>query len=111
VKLLRRTIAIASILLGVLLISRTSVLERQYAATMPRERDAVSGRVVPLLVSHETRVYVSDGEAKIMESAQTYFTFGWPFVVLGILLAVAARERRIPLEPVTESEMHWTDRR
>jgi hypothetical protein len=111
VKLLRRTVAIACVLLGLLLVSRTSVLERRYASTMPRERDALGGRNVPLVVSHGTRVYVSDGEAKTIESAQTYFIFGWPFVVLGILLAVASRERRVPLEPVTDSETRWTDRR
>src|SRR5262249_8148631 len=38
-KILARAIAVASILLGLFLVTRTYRLEREYAATMPRGRD------------------------------------------------------------------------
>jgi len=111
VKILARAISVASILLGVLLVSRTLVLENEYASTMPRGRDVVAGRTNAVTVRHDTRVYVSDAEARALDTAETYFTFGWPFVVLGILLLATSRERRISVEPAPESENPWTARR
>lgn len=110
-KILARVISVASILLGLFLVSRTFILESRYASTMPRGRDVLAGRTVPVLVSHDTRVFVSEIEAKTLDTAQTYFTFGWPFVILGILLAAASRERRPPPVLATESDSPWTERR
>jgi hypothetical protein len=94
VKILARVISLACVALGLFLVSRTFVLESRYASTMPRGRDILSARTTPVTVSHDVLVYVSEAEAKTLDTAQTYFTFGWPFVVLGLLLVVASRERR-----------------
>jgi hypothetical protein len=110
VKILPRAISIASILLGLFLVSRTFILENKYASAMPRGRDTVAGRITPVVVGHETHVYVTETEAKTLDTAQTYFTFGWPFVILGVLLAAASRERRPSFVP-TESDSPWTERR
>jgi hypothetical protein len=111
VKVLARFISVASILLGLFLVTRTFMIEKRYASEMPRGRDVASGRTVQILVSHETRVYVTENEARALDSSQTYFTFGWPFVVLGVLLGAASRERRPPVEVAPESESPWTARR
>jgi hypothetical protein len=110
VKILPRAISIASILLGLFLVSRTFILESRYASAMPRGRDTAAGRITPVVVTHQTRVYVTEAEAKTLDTAQTYFTFGWPFVILGVLLAAASRERRPPFVP-PESDSPWTERR
>ncbi|HEV3031162.1 MAG TPA: hypothetical protein VG319_05940, partial [Polyangia bacterium] len=73
-------------------------------------RDTVAGRITPVVVGHETHVYVTETEAKTLDTAQTYFTFGWPFVILGVLLAAASRERRPSFVPM-ESDSPWTERR
>jgi putative Ca2+/H+ antiporter (TMEM165/GDT1 family) len=111
VKILPRAISIASIVLGVFLVSRTFVLENRYASVMPHGRDVMAGRTTPVLVGHETHVYVTEAEAKTLDAAQTYFTFGWAFVILGVLLAAASRERRPPFMPSTDSDSPWTERR
>jgi hypothetical protein len=111
VKILARFISVASILLGLFLVTRTFMLEKRYAAEMPRGRDVSLGRSVQIVVSHETRVYVTESEARALDTSQTYFTFGWPFVILGVLLAAASRERRAPVEVAPESESQWTARR
>jgi hypothetical protein len=111
VKILARVISVASVLLGLFLVSRTFILEGRYAATMPRGRDVLAGRTTSMVVGHDTRVFGTEAEAKTLDTAQTYFTFGWPFVILGVLLAAASRERRPPPIPVTESDSLWTDRR
>lgn len=109
-KLLARAIAVASILLGAFLVTRTYMLESRYAATMPQTRDVSTGRTVQVVVSHETRVYLTDAEVKNLDASHTYVTFGWPFVVLGVLLAAASRERR-PLDAPPESDSQWSARR
>ena len=110
-KTLARVISATSIFLGLFLVSRTFVLEARYASTMPRGRDVASGRTVTMLVSHDTRVFVTEAEAKTLDTAQTYFTFGWPFVILGLLLAAGARARRPPMEEAPESQSQWSARR
>jgi hypothetical protein len=107
VKVLARIISVACILLGLFLVTRTFVLETRYAATMPHEKDAAAARTIPMIVAHETRVFVTDAEAKVLDTAQTYFTFGWPFVVLGVLLAAASRERKPQFETPPESDTPW----
>jgi hypothetical protein len=111
-KSLARAIAVASILLGLFLVTRTYRLEREYASTMPRGRDLPAGRTVQILVGRETTVYVNEGEAKALEAARTYFTFGWPFVILGALLAASSRTRP-PVGDMApeESETPWSARR
>jgi hypothetical protein len=111
VKIAARAIAAASFLLGIFLVSRTYRLERQYTATMPRDRDIAAGRTVPELVRHETTVYVTESEAKDLEASRTYSTFGGPFAVLGVLLAAGSRNRRPPIEAAPESQSPWTARR
>jgi hypothetical protein len=111
VKILARAIAVASILLGIFLVSRTYVLESQYGSTMPRGRDLSTGRTVQVVASHGAQVYVTESEAKALDTARTYFTFGWPFVILGVLLAAASRERRPSIEAAPESESQWSARR
>jgi hypothetical protein len=111
VRILARAISVASVLLGLFLVSRTFVLENRYASAMPRGRDILTGRTVPVTVTHDVRVYVTEVEAKTLDTAQTYFTFGWPFVILGVLLAAASRERRNPTTLATETEGGWQDRR
>jgi hypothetical protein len=111
-KILARAIAVASILLGLFLVTRTYWLERDYAARMPRGRDLATGRTVQILVGRETTLYVDELEAKALETARTYFTFGWPFVILGALLGAASRERRRPgIDVAPESESPWSARR
>jgi hypothetical protein len=107
VKVLARVISVACIFLGLFLVTRTFVLEARYASTMPHEKDATTARTIPMVVAHETRVFVTDTEAKVLDTAQTYFTFGWPFVVLGVLLAAASRERKPPFETPPESDTPW----
>jgi len=106
-----RAIAVASILLGLFLVTRTLRLERQYGAAMPQSRDSASGRIMAEVVSHDTTVYVTEAEAKVLDTSRVYSTFGWPFAVLGVLLAVASRTRRLPFEAAPESENPWTARR
>ena len=110
-KILPRAISIASIVLGIFLVSRTVMIENRYASSMPRDRDVSVGRTTLALVTHDTRVYVTEAEAKTLDTAQTYFTFGWPFVVLGVLLAAASRERRPPFVPPADTDSPWTERR
>jgi hypothetical protein len=107
VKVLARVISVACIFLGLFLVTRTFVLEARYASTMPREKDSVGARTVPMIVTHDTRVFVNEAEAKVLDTAQTYFTFGWPFVVLGVLLAAASRERKPLLDTPPESDTPW----
>jgi hypothetical protein len=109
VKLVARAIAVASIVLGFFLVTRTYVLESRYASEMPRSRDPSLGRLNPVLVSRQTQVYVTDAEVKILDTSRTYVTFGWPFVILGVLLAAASRERR-PLGAAPESDSQWSAR-
>jgi hypothetical protein len=111
VKILARAISVASILLGLFLVSRTYFLENRYASAMPRGRDLAEGRTVQVLVTHETSVYVTETEAKALDAARTYFTFGWSFVILGGLLVAASRERRVPTDAAPESESQWSARR
>jgi hypothetical protein len=110
VKLVARAIAAASILVGLFLVTRTFRLERQYTATMPQARDSAAGRTLPELVGHDTTVYVTEAEAKTLDTSRVYATFGWPFIVLGVLLAATSRNRRMPVE-APESESPWTARR
>ncbi len=110
-KYLARAIALASILLGAFLVSRTYLLENQYISTLPRTRDVTTGRTVPMILNHDVGVYGTEPEAKALDTARTYVTFGWPFVVLGVLLAAASRERRIAVEAAPESESQWSARR
>ncbi|HVU51175.1 MAG TPA: hypothetical protein VHL80_10840 [Polyangia bacterium] len=105
-----RAIAAVSILLGLFLLTRTYRLERQYAATLPQSRDPASGRTLPEVVARDTTIYVNEAEAKTLDTSRVYSTFGWPFAVLGVLLAAASRNRR-PLEAAPESESPWTARR
>jgi hypothetical protein len=111
VKHVARAIALASVLLGVYLVSRTYVLENRYASSMPRERDLPAGRTVEALVSHGTHVFVTDIEARALDASRTYVPFGWPFVVLGVLLAASSRERRPLGSPPPESDTPWSARR
>jgi hypothetical protein len=104
-----RAIAVASILLGLFLVTRTFRLERQFGATMPKSRDSTSGRVMPEVVGHDTTVYVTEAEGKALETSRVYSTFGWPFAVLGVLLIVASRNRR-PLGALADGEVPWTER-
>lgn len=111
-RILARVISVASILLGLFIVSRTYFLENRYASAMPRGRDLTEDRTVQVLVAHETSVYVTEGEAKALDTARTYFTFGWSFVILGGLLVAASRERRPPTsEAAPESESQWSARR
>jgi hypothetical protein len=107
VKVLARIISAACVFLGLYLVTRTFVLEARYASTMPRDRDSAAARTIPKVVSHETRVFVTEAEAKVLDTSQTYFTFGWPFVVLGVLLAAASRERKPQFEAPPESDTPW----
>jgi hypothetical protein len=111
VKYLARAIALASILLGAFLVSRTYLLENQYISTLPRTRDPATGRTVPMILKHDVGVYGTEPDSKALDTARTYVTFGWPFVVLGVLLAAASRERRISVEAAPESESQWSARR
>jgi hypothetical protein len=106
-----RAIAVASILLGLFLVTRTFRLERQFGEMIPQSRDTAAGRTMPEVVGHDTTVYVTEVEAKALDTSRVYATFGWPFAVLGVLLAVASRTRRPPLEAPPESEDPWTARR
>ena len=110
-KYLARAIAVASILLGAFLVSRTYLLEKQYISTLPRGRDPATGHTIPMILNHDVSVYGTEPEAKALDTARTYVTFGWPFVVLGVLLAAASRERRISVEAAPESESKWSARR
>ena len=106
-----RAIAVASILLGLFLVTRTFRLERQIGATMPQSPDTGLGRIMPEVVGRDTTVYVTEAEAKALDTSRVYSTFGWPFAALGVLLAVASRTRRPPVEAAPESENPWTARR
>ena len=111
-KYVARVIALASILLGAFLLSRTYMLERNYGAVMPRGRDLEAGRIVPVVIDRDVSVYVDEAEARALDAARTYETFGWPFLVLGVLLGLASRDRRPPaVEVAPESESPWTARR
>ena len=110
-KLVARAIAAASILLGLFLVTRTYLLESRYDKTMPRGRDLPSGRTTAVTIRHDTTVYVAEAEARALDTSRTYFTFGWPFVILGVLLVVSSRERRPPVDVAPESESPWTARR
>jgi hypothetical protein len=111
VKALARTIAVGSILLGIFLVTRTYRLERLLASTMPRSRDSATGRTLPEVLGRDGTIFVSEGEAKALDTSRTYSTFGWPFAVLGVLLAAASRDRKRPIEAAPESESPWTARR
>jgi hypothetical protein len=111
VKLVARAIAAASIVLGLFLVSRTYILEARFDETMPRGRDLASGRTVPVVIGHDTTVYVAEAEAKALDTARTYLTFGWPFVILGVLLVASSRERRPVVEAAPESQNPWKARR
>jgi hypothetical protein len=106
-----RAIAVASILLGFFLLTRTFRLERHYGTTMPQSRDDASGRTLPEIIGRGTTIYVTEAEAKTLDTSREYSTFGWPFTVLGLLLAVSSRNRRPLVEAAPESENPWTARR
>jgi hypothetical protein len=110
-KILARGVAIASILLGLFLVTRSYRLETDYVARMPRVRDLESGRGVEVVIGRDTTVFVSDPEAKALDASRTSMTFGWPFIVLGTLLIAASRERRPSVDVAPESEDPWTARR
>jgi hypothetical protein len=95
-KIVARAIALAAMVLGLFLVTRTYRLERAYAEAMPHQRDLPARRTVQVLVTHRTPVFVTDAEAKLLETSRTYVAFGWPFIVLGILLVAASREHSPP---------------
>jgi hypothetical protein len=110
-KILARGVAVASIVLGLYLVTRSYRLETDYAARMPHVRDLQMGRGVEVVIGRDTTVFVSDPEAKALDAARTSMTFGWPFIILGGLLIAASRERRPPVDVAPESENPWAARR
>lgn len=107
----RRLLSLASILVGLSLVGWSMYLDRTYGATMPRESDVAAGRTMVTTVGNGTRVFVTEAEARTFEHAQTSLTFGWPFLVLGILLGVTSRGTRDAVEPGADANVLWTDRK
>jgi hypothetical protein len=112
IKLGRRLISLASIVVGLSLLGWAIYVNRQYELTMPRELDRPSGRTVAMTVSDGTRIFVTEAEGHNYETTQTYLIFGWPFVILGFLLSVTwdQRQRRDLIEPGPTADAVWTDR-
>jgi hypothetical protein len=107
----RRLLSLASIVVGLSLMIWEIHLDRSYGSTMPRESDKATGRTVATTVRDGTRVFVTEAEARAFEQAQTSLTFGWPFLVLGILLGVTAGGTRDAVEPGADANVLWTDRK
>jgi hypothetical protein len=107
----RRLVSLASILVGLALLGYALRLNHVYESTMPRQSDKLAGRTTVTTVSDGTRIFVTDAEARGLEHAQTYLTFGWPFLVLGFLLGVTTSGKRDAIEPGADANVLWTDRR
>ncbi len=110
IKLGRRLISLASIVVGLSLLGWAIYVNRQYETTMPRELDRPAGRTVAMTVSDGTRIFVTEAEGHSYETTQTYLIFGWPFVILGFLLGVTWGQRRDLIEPGPTADAVWTDR-
>ena len=92
----------------------TDVTELRRRARENIERGAVTEGYrgdVERVIGHDTTVYVAEAEAKALDTARTYLTFGWPFVILGVLLVASSRERRPVVEAAPESQNPWKARR
>jgi hypothetical protein len=111
IKLGRRLISLASILVGLSLLGWAIYSNRQYEATMPREIDRAADRTVAMTVSDGTRIYVTEAEGHTYETTQTFLIFGWPFVILGFLLGVTWGQHRDIIEPGADTDAVWTDRK
>jgi hypothetical protein len=114
IKLGRRLISLASILVGLSLLGWAIYVNRQYEVTMPRELDRPTGRTVALTVNDGAQVFVTEAEGHTYETTQTYLIFGWPFVILGFLLGVTwgnQSQRRDLVEPGPTVDAVWTDRK
>jgi hypothetical protein len=107
----RRLLSLASIAVGVSLLAWAFHLNHAYELAMPRKSDDAAGRTVLATVNDGTRIFVTDAEARTLENAQTFLTFGWPLIVLGLLLGVTARAPRDAVEPGAEANVLWTDRK
>jgi hypothetical protein len=111
IKIGRRLISLASILVGLSLLGWAIYSNRQYEATMPREIDRAADRTVAMTVSDGTRIFVTEAEGHTYETSQTFLIFGWPFVILGFLLGVTWGQRRDIIEPGADTDAVWTDRK
>jgi hypothetical protein len=107
----RRLVSLASILVGLSLLGWAIYINKQYEATMPREIDRAAGRTFATTVNDGTRIFVTEAEAHAFETTQTYLIFGWPFVILGFLLGVTWGQRRDVIEPGADVDVVWTDRK
>ncbi|HEX4404729.1 MAG TPA: hypothetical protein VH560_07865 [Polyangia bacterium] len=111
IKLGRKLISLASIVVGLALLGWAIYVNRQYETNMPRELDKPARRTIAMTVRDGTRIFVTEAEGHSYETTQTYLIFGWPFVVLGLLLGVTGNQRRDLIEQGPTADAVWTDRK
>ena len=107
----RKLLSAASTLVGLSLLGWALYLNHAFETTMPRQVDSLADRTFAVTVNDGTRIFVTENEARTLEHAQTFLTFGWPFLVLGLLLGVTIRGTRDAVEPGADANVSWTDRR
>lgn len=88
-KVFRKAIGWASLLIAAVLFGWQVHLDDAYAANMPRSPDPELGRVVPLVIHHGSHIFVTRAEADIFAASERRLTLGWPLVILAAALAAA----------------------
>src|SRR5262245_4589456 len=89
--ILRRSIGWVSVSVGAALLGWVIYLDGTYASRMPRNEDVPTGRTVALSVNHGTHIFVTPAEAEAFARAKSRLTYGWPLVMLGMVIAGADR--------------------